>query len=114
VRRRFLQELGAAFVLVVILVGIAWFGWLGLPADRPVVRAQATLLSVSPGQASRSNPRPPYAMLWLRLDDGMPVTLARSLSCMPKVRPGDRIQLAGLRSKGGPMLWSIVGEPCPR
>jgi hypothetical protein len=111
--RRTLQEIGAAAAIVALLGATAWYSWLWLPADRVVIKSQATVVSLAAGLGSKST-RPPYAVLSLQLDDGMPVTLGRSLACLPRLRPGDRIQLAGVRSKGGAMLWSIVGEPCPR
>ncbi|WP_029936814.1 hypothetical protein [Sphingomonas sp. UNC305MFCol5.2] len=111
--RRTVQELGAAFVIVAMLLGFTWFAWLRLPADRSVITAKATVVSLAPGLGSKSNLRQPYALLSLQLDDGMPVTLTRPLSCLPRVKPGDRIQLSGVHNHGGAILWSIVGEPCP-
>lgn len=110
--RRALQEVGAVLVIAAILIGGAWFSWLGLPADRNVISANATVVSLTPGLGSKSNLRQPYALLTLQMDDGMPITLGRSLACLPRLKPGDRIQLTGVHSKGGPILWSIAGEPC--
>jgi hypothetical protein len=106
-----LHEAGAAFVIVAMLGGLFWLTWLGLPADRTVVATQATIVSLAPGLGSRSS-LPPYAIISLRLDDGTWETIGRPLSCLPRLNPGDRVRLAGLRDRIGRVKWSIVGEPC--
>lgn len=112
-QRRVLQEVGAAFIIATMIGGVAWYWWLNLPATRAVVVTRATVVSLTPGLGGKNDPRL-RAQVALRLDDGMPVTLGRSLSCVPALKSGDKIQLAGARSNGGAMQWSVVGERCPR
>lgn len=112
-QRRALHDAGAAFVIATMIGGVAGYWWLNLPANRTVVAVGATVVSLSPRLGSKNDPRP-GAELSLRLDDGRSVTFGRRLSCLPELKPGDKVRLAGVRNHGGPTQWSVVGERCPR
>ncbi len=102
----------AASVVAAILGGAGWFYWLALPAGDAPVRAQATVIALSTGVQNRADPRPVQAVLSLRLARGTPVTLKRSVKCLPAVSPGDSVALYGTRNRAGGMVWRIEGEPC--
>lgn len=103
----YLREVRAVLILALIGSAAGWIVWLTMPSGQRSQRAEATVTAVGPGVQSTHNSQPVQAVLTLRLDNGMVLTVKRSAKCMSSIRPGNRVWLKGVPNNAGAVTWRI-------